>query len=151
MLGGFFAFRNSYLQKKVNEKLSNYNTKHGVNIAVREVSFDGFSSIELAKVSMVPHSGDTLLWLGNMHVSVDFWAFVVGKLKISNLELNQLYLRPKDIGGKKNYDFLLQKDTTSKDTLKGTYQYTYKDTLMYPFTYLLTYTVTNCIPSAQLL
>ncbi len=117
----FFSFRNSFITKKVNEKVSEYSKKHKVHISFQEVGFEGLSSVKIKKLAVIPAARDTLIWLGDMSVSIDLLPALWGKYTISQLQLHQLYLRPKDIKGKRNFDFLLKKDTASKSDEKRGY------------------------------
>lgn len=121
--GLFFLGRNSLLKKILDSKLNQFQEAKAVQIRYSNVHFTGLASVELQNLSVVPKPGDTLVYLGKVNVEIKLSSLLMGRINLRSLKLESLHLRPKDIFGYKNFQFLLAKDTgtqvASKTDSKG--------------------------------
>ena len=112
LLAGLFYFgRNILLNKLLIEKIGQIERSKSIHISYADASFNGLASVSLQHLCVVPKPGDTLAYLGNLDVEVKLSSLIFGRINLRSLKLDNLHLRPKDIFGSRNFDFLISTDT----------------------------------------
>jgi hypothetical protein len=119
LTGLFFLGRNSLLKKILDSKLNQFQKSKAVQISYSDVHFTGIASVELQNLSVVPKLGDTLVYLGKVNVEIKLSSLLMGRINLRSLKLESLHLRPKDIFGYKNFQFLLTKDSSNQVVSKA--------------------------------
>ncbi|RZJ55087.1 MAG: glycosyl transferase, partial [Flavobacterium sp.] len=57
---GFFAFRNTILDKAIAKITTKIDNDYNAKFAVKEASFNGFLGVEMQGITLVPKQADTL-------------------------------------------------------------------------------------------
>lgn len=114
-----FAMRESILHSIINKIVKSEKVKHDLNIKINEAKFVGLTTVSFKDISVVPQDRDTLLRVENFKVSVSILPLFLGHIKIDELKTNNAVLNIIHKDGKRNFDFLLKRDTTNIDTTKS--------------------------------
>ncbi|MEI6900512.1 MAG: hypothetical protein WCL00_11590, partial [Bacteroidota bacterium] len=110
-----------YFQKKVNQ----FNLKNHAVLRVEKIRIQWLASILLTGISLKPESGDTLLKIDSVYISVNEWKLLMGRLVLKDLELKNFRLTVMRHDSIDNYSFLLRdrKQKEPSDSLTGTLNY----------------------------
>ena len=92
-----------FLERKVNR----FNNEYHAQLAINKAQLRNISGILLTGISLKPESGDTLLTVDSLRVSVNFWKLFFGHVVFQNLELDHASFRLEDKDSIPNYRFLL--------------------------------------------
>ena len=88
----FFLFRNTvlgYAIRKVTEKLYNRN---GIVLKINGADFNGFTTVGLYGISVVPPKGDTLLTADTITIRPSVWTLFAGTLRLKEVHGSGIHL-----------------------------------------------------------
>ena len=105
-LAVLYACRNLLLRSAVEARLERIEKDMQLDIACRELCFDGVRRVRLEGLSLVPADRDTLLDLDLLKVELSLWGLVCGRVDVKRVEMEGLRLDFLKQGGEANYDFL---------------------------------------------
>ena len=105
-LAVLYACRNLLLRSAVEARLERIEKDIQLDIACRELCFDGVRRVRLEGLSLVPADRDTLLDLDLLKVELSLWGLVCGRVDVKRVEMEGLRLDFLKQGGEANYDFL---------------------------------------------
>ena len=113
---GFFAFRNTILEKALTKISGKMNTEYNSNFTVKEASFHGFSDIEMKGITLAPKNADTLLNVKELKTSINLGHLLMGDLQLGSLEMKDGFIQLVKNANGKNFDaFLKKKDKDEED------------------------------------
>ncbi|MHA3789626.1 transglycosylase domain-containing protein [Flavobacterium hauense] len=113
---GFFAFRNTILEKAITKISGKMNTEYNSNFTVKEASFHGFSDIEMKGITLAPKNADTLLNVKELKTSINLGHLLMGDLQLGSLEMKDGFIQLVKNANGKNFDaFLKKKDKDEED------------------------------------
>lgn len=104
---GYFGFRTSVMQWGLNKAKTKMYEKYRIVLALDEAAFEGFSTIRIKGVSMVPDQMDTLFKVQDLKLTFNFWNACVGNLKLNSFTLSDGYLQLIKQGKLRNFETLL--------------------------------------------
>lgn len=108
----FFIFRNPllhYVTEKVGARMKE---EKGLILFVRSSAFSGFSTIALGGVSLIPHSGDTLLTADTLRIRPSILALLTGTLRLNQVEGSGIELQLVNKKDGNNYKFASHEQST---------------------------------------
>jgi len=118
LVGGVFAYtkREAVLKKAMAKAIAKAQHDYGLKVAVGKAGFSGLSTVRMEQISVVPDARDTLAHIQDLTVGVKIFPLIFGKVKLSEIRLNngQFNVVLKD--SLSNLDFILKrkkKDSTS--------------------------------------
>jgi Transglycosylase/AsmA family len=88
-----FFFRNSLLQKAIVKTQHSFKQDFHSDLVIHEASFEGFSTVLLSKVTIVPNDADTLLSVEKIKININFLPLLKGELQLEKLELKNGFLQ----------------------------------------------------------
>jgi len=115
---GYVAYskRESILSKEINKAVAKAKKDYNLDIKIGSAKFTGLSTVSFSDITIVPYQRDSLLSIKRLDVSVAVAPLAFGKVKLSDVILDDGHLNLTDINHVKNFDFLFhkKKDTTVK-------------------------------------
>lgn len=113
---GFFAFRNTILQKAITKASSKMDTEYNSTFTVKEASFKGLSGIEMKGIILAPKNADTLLSVKELKTSINLGHLLTGDIQLGSLEMKDGFIQLVKNANGKNFDaFLKKKDKDEED------------------------------------
>lgn len=88
--GGVIAYnkRDAFLKKAIAKAIEKANDDYGVDLKIGKAGFSGLSAVHMTNVSVVPKDRDTLAKLQDITVGVKIFPLIFGKVKLSEVNLN---------------------------------------------------------------
>ena len=102
-----FIFRNPLLWSVTGSKISRFNARYNADLRIRKTRFEGISTVFLTGISLKQTSGDSLLRIDTLIVTVNALKLLAGRLNISSVKVHNLYLTVSRKDSLTNYSFLL--------------------------------------------
>ena len=106
---GFFAFRNTFLNKAIDKTIAKMNTEYNSTFTVGNASFKGLSGIEVSNVSLKPKQGDTLLKIETVKTSINLSCLLAGEVQLGTLEMKNGYIQLIQNEKGKNFESFLHR------------------------------------------
>ena len=117
-MGLALAFRERIMNEVIAKVIASEKIKHQLIIEIKEAKFEGLATVKLSGISIVPMDRDTLLRVDQFKVSIAIMPLFLGNIKVSKLQSSDALLNIIHKDGKRNFDFLLKKNTEeTKDSL----------------------------------
>lgn len=113
LAAGGYLFRNALLNHVAGQRLDAAGQRYGLDIRYRHLTLEGFNTVALEGLSVVPHGRDTLLTLGSLQVKLSLWKLLQGDVRVRHLQLDSLAVRFVKRGAEANYDFLFRPSPAS--------------------------------------
>jgi len=115
---GYIAYskRESILSKEITKAVAKAKKDYNLDIKVGSAKFTGLSTVSFSNITIVPYQRDSLLSIKRLDVTVSMTPLAFGKVKLSDVILDDGHLNLTNINHVKNFDFLFhkKKDTTVK-------------------------------------
>jgi hypothetical protein len=124
---GFFVFRTMLLRKALDKVTTKLEQQYKSSFQYGDAYFTGLSAVELTDVTLVPENADTLLNIGKVNASVNFWYALLGDIRLRNLEMSEGFVNLVKDGNGRNFDHFLRgsaSDSVSaeqKETTRSAY------------------------------
>lgn len=117
---GILIFKNSILNHVINKVQVKLKQKYNCELIIQKAELTGFSKINLKNVTLVPKEKDTLLFIKNCTVGINFLPLITGNIQIQNLHLSngKIQLIKNEKGA--NYETFLKSKTKNDDNSKKT-------------------------------
>jgi hypothetical protein len=113
---GFFAFRNTVLQKVITKVTNKMDTEYNSTFTVKKAVFKGMSGIEMQGITLVPKNADTLLNVQEIKTSISLAHLLTGDLQLGTLEMKNGFVQLVKNHNGKNFDaFLKNKNKDTED------------------------------------
>jgi hypothetical protein len=113
---GFFAFRNTILQKVITKVTNKMDTEYNSTFTVKKAVFKGMSGIEMQGITLVPKNADTLLNVQEIKTSISLAHLLTGDLQLGTLEMKNGFVQLVKNQNGKNFDaFLKNKNKDTED------------------------------------
>jgi hypothetical protein len=110
----FFAFRNMLLYKAIDKIKVKIRTEYNSTFSVEEITFVGLAGVKMINVSLVPNNADTLLQVGTIEASINFWYALIADFRLQQLQVKNGFVQLVKNEEGRNFDvFLATKDTAS--------------------------------------
>ncbi len=82
---------------------------YNLNLKIKSAQFDGFKTVVLKNVSVVPEKRDTLVSISDLSVSIKLMPLLIGRIRFSEVEMSNSRIALIKRGSLSNYDFLFKK------------------------------------------
>jgi hypothetical protein len=109
--------REALLKKIIAKTISKADKDYGLEIKIGSAGFTGLSSVNMKNISVVPKDRDTLSTIQDVTVGVKIFPLIFGKVKLSEINLNEGKINVVIRDTLTNLDFILKrkkKDSVSK-------------------------------------
>jgi Transglycosylase len=106
----FYVYRDGLLQKGIAKATYKMQHQYNSKLAIKTAAFDGFTSIKMTEVSLVPNHLDTIFMAKKIKTSVSFWPLFLGDIQLGTLDLNDGLLQLTKKSAIKNYESFLKKE-----------------------------------------
>ncbi|MFB9841200.1 biosynthetic peptidoglycan transglycosylase [Mucilaginibacter ginsenosidivorans] len=117
-IGGYIAYskREAILRKEIASAQAKAKKDYNLDVKIGSARFTGLATVSFSDITVVPEQRDSLLNIKRFDVSVRLMPLIFGKVKLSDVVLDDGHLNLTSIKGVKNFDFLFRKkkDTTVK-------------------------------------
>lgn len=117
-VGGYIAYskREAILRKEIASAQAKAKKDYNLDVKIGSARFTGLATVSFSDITIVPDQRDSLLSIKRFDVSVRLMPLIFGKVKLSDVVLDDGHLNLTSIKGVKNFDFLFRKkrDTTVK-------------------------------------
>lgn len=117
---GLYIGRNPLLRSIADRKISKVEQKYGLTIRYRSLQMPGMTQLSLTGLSVVPEGMDTLLILDSLHVRLNFFPLLIGRIDVHSAVTDGLVVHFVKQGSVSNYDFLFRHDKDSVETKPDT-------------------------------
>jgi len=119
IITGIVAYnkREALLEKMMAKAIAKADKDYGLEVKIAEYGFNGFSTVHMKDISVVPNDRDTLTTIADMTVGVKLFPLIFGDVKLSEINLNVGKLNIVFRDSLSNLDFFLKrkkKDDTEK-------------------------------------
>jgi hypothetical protein len=104
---GYFGLRAKVMDWGLSKAKIKIYEKYRIVLTVEEAGFEGFSSIHVKGVSLVPDQMDTLFKVNELNLTFSFWNACLGDLKLNSFALTDGYLQLIKQGDIRNFESLL--------------------------------------------
>lgn len=124
IIAGIVAYnkREALLKKIMAKAISKADNDYGLDVKISEYGFNGFSTVHMKNISVVPKDRDTLTTIKDMTIGVKLFPLIFGDVKLSEIALNVGQLNVVFRDSLSNLDFLLKrkkKDTPEQKSKTG--------------------------------
>ncbi|GAA4928463.1 biosynthetic peptidoglycan transglycosylase [Mucilaginibacter defluvii] len=111
IISGFVAYskREALLQKVIYKAKAKAKNDYNLDVKIGTAHFTGLSEVAFNNISIVPDGRDSLLRINKLVVDVKLMPLVLGDVKLSDVTLEDGFVRLTNIKGVKNFDFLFRK------------------------------------------
>ena len=110
----FYSYREDLLKTGIQKVTAKLQTEYQSKFTLQNAHFDGFSSIAVENVALVPQNGDTLFKIKKCRTSISFWKLFVGKIQLEALEANDGYFQLIKTETSSNFAAYIKKKKTEK-------------------------------------
>ena len=110
-----YSKREALLKKMVAKAIAKADRDYGLEVKIGSAGFTGFSTVKMTNISVVPKDRDTLSNVGELSVGVKLFPLIFGKVKLSEVKLNNGFVSVVLKDSTTNIDFILKrkkKDST---------------------------------------
>lgn len=110
-----YSKREALLKKMVAKAIAKADKDYGLEVKIGSAGFTGFSTVKMTNISVVPKDRDTLSNIGELSVGVKLFPLIFGKVKLSEVKLNNGFVSVVLKDSTTNIDFILKrkkKDST---------------------------------------
>jgi len=110
-----YSKREALLKKMVAKAIAKADKDYGLEVKIGSAGFTGFSTVKMTNISVVPKDRDTLSNVGELSVGVKLFPLIFGKVKLSEVKLNNGFVSVVLKDSTTNIDFILKrkkKDST---------------------------------------
>ncbi|MEG1643225.1 MAG: biosynthetic peptidoglycan transglycosylase [Bacteroidales bacterium] len=111
---GLYLGRNQLLRYIADSKISRAEQLYGLNIRYCSLQMSGFTKIRLTGFTVVPAERDTLLTLDSLHLNLNFFPLLLGRIDIHRVITDGLSIHFVKRDSISNYDFLFRPTDTLK-------------------------------------
>nr|WP_121269957.1 biosynthetic peptidoglycan transglycosylase [Pedobacter schmidteae] len=124
IITGIIAYnkREALLDKMMAKAISKAEKDYGLEVKIADYGFNGFNTVHMKDISVVPKDRDTLTTIADMTIGVKLFPLIFGDVKLSEINLNVGRLNVVFKDSLSNLDFLLKrkkKDDTEKKAKVG--------------------------------
>lgn len=116
-----FAFRNSILNNVIQRIDAKLDHDYQCNFTIQKAEFQGLSNLEFHDISLVPHEKDTLVSIGELKTSVNFWKLLIGDIQLGKLEINKGFIQLVKTKNGSNFDAFLHSKKEKEDNAEVNY------------------------------
>ncbi|WP_316816753.1 biosynthetic peptidoglycan transglycosylase [Pedobacter nyackensis] len=111
MITGIIAYnkREALLEKMMAKAIAKADKDYGLDVKIAEYGFNGFSTVHMKNISVVPKDRDTLTTISDMTIGVKLFPLIFGDVKLSEIDLNMGKLNIVFRDSLSNLDFLLKR------------------------------------------
>lgn len=111
IITGIIAYnkREALLEKMMARAIAKADKDYGLEVKIAEYGFNGFSTVHMKDISVVPDGRDTLTTIADMTVGVKLFPLIFGNVKLSEISLNVGKLNIVFRDSLSNLDFLLKR------------------------------------------
>ncbi len=106
-------FKQSIFNYFLNSKIENFNSEHNGYVSIQKAKLSGITTIEISKICLSPNNKDTLIFIDSLNTNLKFWNLIIGRVKISSLNINHLSVRVIVKDSTDNFSFLFRKNNDS--------------------------------------
>ncbi|MGV3505579.1 MAG: transglycosylase domain-containing protein [Adhaeribacter sp.] len=115
-----FFYRARILQLVVREVITRVESKYPVKFTIQKADFNGFTTVRMEKVAMVPTGRDTLMQIRNIDADISLRSILFLRPVFNELTIEHAYLTALKHNGQDNFSFLLKKKSQApRDTTKS--------------------------------
>lgn len=110
-----YSKREALLKKMVAKAIAKADKDYGLEVKIGSADFTGLSTVKMTNISVVPKDRDTLSNIGELSVGVKLFPLIFGKVKLSEVKLNNGFVSVVLKDSTTNIDFILKrkkKDST---------------------------------------
>lgn len=112
-IAAIFVFRDALLQKAIGHITHKMDRDYDSHFSVGKAAFEGFNSVAMKDLLLVPKGKDTLLQISNLKTQVSFWHLFTGELQLVDMQAENGFVQLVRNQNGRNYQaFLPKKDTT---------------------------------------
>ncbi len=113
-----FIFRNALFSWYLEKKIASFNQHNHAELKVERARIMGLSGVEIDRLLLRPQGGDTLFSSEKVYASVNFWKLLIGRISLTDFELENTRLNLVRKDSLTNYMFLLERRSGKRDTTK---------------------------------
>ncbi len=114
-----FIFRNALFTWYLDKKVDAFNRHFHAEFKVNKARITGLSGVELDHLLLKPVNGEVLLTADKVYASVNFWRLLIGRISLTDFELENTTLNLIRNDSLTNYMFLLDRRAAKKDTISS--------------------------------
>ncbi len=116
--GGIIAYskREALLKTVIEKSIARAKSKYNLNVKIGSYRFSGLSTVHFKNITVVPEQRDSLANIKDLTVGVKLFPLIFGKVKISELGIENSLISLTKKDSISNYDFIFKKD--KKDSTK---------------------------------
>lgn len=116
--GGIIAYskREALLKTVIEKSIARAKSKYNLNVKIGSYRFSGLSTVHFKNITVVPEERDSLANIKDLTVGVKLFPLIFGKVKISELGIENSLISLTKKDSISNYDFIFKKD--KKDSTK---------------------------------
>jgi len=120
LIGGYVAYtkREALLQRELTKAELKVKKDYNLDVKIGSAGFTGLSTVSFTDITIVPEDRDSLLDIKKLSISVKLLPLILGKVKLSDVSLDDGHLNLTDINHVKNFDFLFKKKKDTTTTIK---------------------------------
>ncbi|TKC00375.1 transglycosylase domain-containing protein [Pedobacter cryophilus] len=117
-VGGVIAYskREALLKTVIEKSIAKAKSKYNLNVKIGSYRFSGLSTVHFENITVVPNQRDSLANIKNLTIGVKLFPLIFGKVKISELGIENSLISLTKKDSISNYDFIFKKD--KKDSTK---------------------------------
>jgi hypothetical protein len=104
-----FLVRNPVLNLVIQKKISRFNAEHNAILNLQKVRIQGISSVSFNGLTLKPGDGDSLLRIDSSLISVNPLKLLAGRISVTALRIENMYVTISRKDSITNYDFLLKR------------------------------------------
>ncbi|RTY90848.1 transglycosylase domain-containing protein [Flavobacterium sp. GT3R68] len=112
-------FRDAVLQQVIAKVSYKMEQDYDSDFSVKKAQFDGFATIHMEDVVLVPKKADTLFRIESIKTHINLWQLMAGNIQLESLEAKNGFAQLVKTANGRNFDAFLpkkKKTTTIKDT-----------------------------------
>jgi hypothetical protein len=116
-----YSKREAMLAKIMNKAITKAKQDYGLKVSIGKAGFSGLSTVSMERIAVVPQDRDTLTAIRDLTVGVKIFPLLFGKVKLSEIKLNDGKLNVVVRDSLTNLDFILKrksKDSTNTNKSK---------------------------------
>jgi hypothetical protein len=117
IFGAFFIWRDKLLLYGLEKIEAKAKKRYNVNLNIESATFEGFKSISISTITLVPQNEDTLLKVDKVYTDINILPLFKGQISFKELAVYNALCTPTSQNGRTNYSFLFHSET--KDDKEG--------------------------------
>lgn len=102
-------FRDAILQQVIAKVSSKMEQDYDSNFSVKKAQFDGFATIRMEDVILVPKKADTLFRVESIKTHINLWQLMAGNIQLESLEAKNGFAQLVKTANGRNFDAFLPK------------------------------------------